>query len=673
MQDIKQPLSEAANGLNGEYQLLTSSQVGIVLYLCDGTCQAWNEAFQEILGLTGKQLVGLNSVDLVSRAICEDGSILKNECYPATVAFKTLKPCKEVIGFYKSDGELIWLMVSAQPLFTVGNDLAYAVVTTFTDITASKQNIHHQANAVLNNWSITSLLTVSQDITELHRVEAELQKSQENSRLIADTAPILLWLTDASGLCKFVNQRWLDFTGRTFEQELGYGWTESIHSEDLQYCLDTYSSAFAEHKSFEIEYRLLKASGEYRWMLDKGTPLMAPDNTFTGYIGSCMDITNQKQCEQALQRQLIELEAIYAKAPGGLSVVDTNLRFIRINEHLAQINGLPVSKHIGCTIREALPELADIVEPIYKQIIQSKQPIINYEVHGTTPAQPGVERYWLANYYPLLDKDNNVLAVNAMVEEITERKRIEEERSKALERESNARKIAEAANRVKDEFLAVVSHELRTPLSPIVGWVKILLSQNLNEAKTKQALQTILRNAELQVRLIDDLLDVSRILNGKLSLKVAALDLKTVIEAALETVQLSADSKSIQLSKSLQLITCEMIGDASRLQQVVWNLLSNAIKFTPVGGKVEISLNIIGNDVQIVVCDTGKGINPEFLPYVFESFRQADSSISRKYGGLGLGLAIVRHLVESHGGTVKAESLGEEQGATFTVTLPLVQ
>ncbi|MEH1932489.1 MAG: PAS domain S-box protein [Nostoc sp.] len=229
------------------------------------------------------------------------------------------------------------------------------------------------------------------------------------------------------------------------------------------------------------------------------------------------------------------------------------------------------------------------------------------------------------------------------------------------------------ANRIKDEFLAVLSHELRTPLNPILGWSKLLQTKKYDEATTTRALETIERNAKLQTQLIEDLLDVSRILQGKLSLNIAAVNLETAIAAAIETVRLAAEVKSIQIQTVLEPNIAQVTGDSVRLQQVIWNLLSNAIKFTPQGGEVEISLQSVGSQAQLQVRDTGKGISPDFLPYVFDYFRQADGATTRKFGGLGLGLAIVRHIVELHGGTVKVESLGEEQGATFTVMLPLIK
>ncbi|MBD6618851.1 PAS domain S-box protein [Komarekiella sp. 'clone 1'] len=228
------------------------------------------------------------------------------------------------------------------------------------------------------------------------------------------------------------------------------------------------------------------------------------------------------------------------------------------------------------------------------------------------------------------------------------------------------------ANRIKDEFLAVLSHELRSPLNPILGWSKLLQNGKLDKTKTAQGLATIERNAKLQSELIEDLLNVSRILQGKLSLNVSPVNPAATIKAAIETVHLAAEAKSITVEATLDPEIGQVSGDATRLQQVFWNLLSNAVKFTAAGGRVAVRLEQVGNQAQITVSDTGKGIHPDFLPFVFDYFRQQDGTTTRKFGGLGLGLAIVRHLVELHGGTVQADSPGEGLGATFTVKLPLI-
>ena len=280
-----------------------------------------------------------------------------------------------------------------------------------------------------------------------------------------------------------------------------------------------------------------------------------------------------------------------------------------------------------------------------------------------------------------------------LLAEVTERKQAEEEKERLLVsekaarieaeeaqklsaqllvREEKARAEAEAANRLKDEFLATVSHELRTPLNSILGWAQLLRSGSLDESTSSRAFMTIERNTKALAQIIEDLLDVSRIITGKLGLDVRPVELDSVVEAALEAVRPATDAKNINLEVVLHAGVGAVSGDPSRLQQIVWNLLSNAIKFTPNGGSVTVKLERVGNRACIAVSDTGEGINPSFLPYVFDRFTQADSTFTRTHGGLGLGLAIVRHLVELHGGSVSAQSLGKDSGATFTVSFPVL-
>jgi signal transduction histidine kinase len=251
-------------------------------------------------------------------------------------------------------------------------------------------------------------------------------------------------------------------------------------------------------------------------------------------------------------------------------------------------------------------------------------------------------------------------------------KQAQAEREQLLQREQAARALAEEANRSKDDFLAILSHELRTPLCPILGWVKLLRTGTLNADQTAKALATIEHNTHLQSELIEDLLDISRIAQGRLPLNIGIVNLLATIEAAVEMVKMAATSKSIQMNVHLAPEVSLVLGDVTRLQQVVWNLLSNAIKFTPSGGQVNLKLEQVDSHAQITVSDTGIGIAPDFLPYVFDSFRQADSSTTRRFGGLGIGLAIVRYLVELHDGTIAVTSPGKDLGATFTVKLPLM-
>jgi signal transduction histidine kinase/DNA-binding response OmpR family regulator len=257
--------------------------------------------------------------------------------------------------------------------------------------------------------------------------------------------------------------------------------------------------------------------------------------------------------------------------------------------------------------------------------------------------------------------------------EVAERKQAEEERARMLVREQAARADAERANRTKDEFLATLSHELRTPLTAILGWSRLLRTSSFEGEQLARALETIERNARSQSQLIDDLLDVSRIITGKLRIDAQPIELVPIVEAAIDSIRPAAEAKSIKFEVALDRAAGRVSGDADRMQQVVWNLFSNAVKFTPEGGRVEVRLERTGSHTRISVADTGAGIDAKFLPFIFDRFRQADGSTTRKHGGLGLGLAIVRHLVELHGGEVSVQSDGTERGSTFSVVLPLLE
>ena len=401
----------------------------------------------------------------------------------------------------------------------------------------------------------------------------------------------------------------------------------------------------------------------------------------------CRDITERKQTEAAiaflnrdLQNRVDELQTLFEVIPVGIAMSD-DLEFqqIRTNPEFARILGTAPDSNASWTPPSGSTMPTYKIFQHGKELTPAETPLRYAGLHGVS--LQGVEidvlrgDGTLLNLYgyasPLRDEQGQPRGSVGAFLDITDRKRTEAEREQLLERERVAREQAEAANRIKDEFLAVLSHELRTPLNPIVGWIQLLRKGTLDQQTAAIAMETIERNAKLQTQLIEDLLDISRILQGKLTLKLEAVDLAATIEAAQETVRLAAEAKSITLQTALEPTTRSLLGDANRLQQVVWNLLSNAVKFTPPEGQVQIVLTYSATEAQITVCDTGKGISPEFIPFVFDTFRQADGTITRTFGGLGLGLAIVRQIVELHGGTVVASSAGEGSGATFVVRLPL--
>ncbi len=310
--------------------------------------------------------------------------------------------------------------------------------------------------------------------------------------------------------------------------------------------------------------------------------------------------------------------------------------------------------------------LPDVVAR-WKKALKAEEP---WEDTFPLRRHDGVFRWFLSRAMPLRDEEGRVVLWFGTNTDITEQRAYGEERQRLLESERAARSNAERASFLKDEFLAIVSHELRTPLNAILGWTQ-LLSVNDDAASTREGLETIERNARAQARIIEDLLEMSRIISGKTRLDVQPTDLRAVIEAAVEALQPTARSKGVRITKVLDPIH-PISGDPARLQQVFWNLIANSIKFTPKGGRVNIVLHRVNSHLEIVVSDTGQGIEPEFLPYVFDRFRQQEASMTRRHGGLGLGLSIVKNLVELHGGSVRVESPGLNHGSTFTIVLPLI-
>jgi PAS domain S-box-containing protein len=357
-----------------------------------------------------------------------------------------------------------------------------------------------------------------------------------------------------------------------------------------------------------------------------------------------------------------------ACSPLGIYVADVEGRCTYINPRCQAICGLTLEESLAeVWQREVHPEDRDRVVADWLAWIKESQEYSNeFRLAGSETVR------WIhVQSSPMFSDLGKLIGHVGTVRDITDRKQAEEERGRLI-REQVARQEAESANQMKDEFLAILSHELRTPLNAILGWSRLLRVKKFDEETIDKALETIERNAKSQAQLIEDILDVSRILRGKLNLNKHPIRLESVIELAIDSLQPLAEEKSIVLELTSSPNVGEVIGDSDRLQQIVWNLLSNAIKFTPEEGKVEVRLESVGDEAQIEIIDNGIGIEPDFLPYVFDRFRQADSSTTRSYGGLGLGLAIVRHLVEQHGGKVDAEN-NPGEGAKFTVALPLAQ
>jgi len=380
------------------------------------------------------------------------------------------------------------------------------------------------------------------------------------------------------------------------------------------------------------------------------------------------------------------LHWMHELAAQGIVTTDSELNLVEWNNWMEEHTGKRAHEVIGKNLLELYPELTERrLDRHYKWALEGQVRVLSQALHGYLISMPvvsgehGYPQMQQAVRISPLSGDGRVIGTLTIIEDVTERVAREAElqaqieaRTRLLASEKLARSEAERANRLKDEFLATISHELRNPLNAIMGWAHMLRLGKLNDANAERAVETIYRNAKSQSQLIADLLDVSRIISGKLRLDVRTVDLIHIINAAIDSIRPAADAKGIRLQTLLDSSAGPISGDADRLQQIVWNLLTNAVKFTPKGGKIQIKLHRVDSHVEILVSDSGVGISKEFLPYVFDRFRQADASTTRIHGGLGLGLSIVRQLVDLHGGSVTVESEGDGKGATFTITLPFV-
>ena len=403
-------------------------------------------------------------------------------------------------------------------------------------------------------------------------------------------------------------------------------------------------------------------------------PLRDEKNAIIGGIAVVTDITARKHAEEAAHTAYRQLSFHVESSPLAVVEWDSDFRVSRWSVSAERLFGWKADEVIGKHVNEWRFVFADDEDAVALVTNRQREGV---EVQGVQRnrnyTRDGSVLFCEWYNSVLHDDRGKLISVLSLVLDVTARQSAEEERAASLLRERDARRHAEEADRLKDEFLATLSHELRTPLTSILGWASMIRNGEVEGSNASRAIETIERNARSQARLIDDLLDVSRIITGNLRLDLHPLNLVPIVDAALDALRPTADVKGIKLQTRFVPGQCLVKGDPNRLRQVIWNLLSNAIKFTQRGGSVSIDLNCVESTARLMVNDTGDGISPEFLPYVFDRFRQAEGSISRKQGGLGLGLAVARHLVELHGGTVTAESEGLGKGSTFSVDLPLAQ
>jgi PAS domain S-box-containing protein len=513
---------------------------------------------------------------------------------------------------------------------------------------------------------VTKWVGTCTDIQSEMDAQAMLHQSEARLRTVAANLPNgAVFIVDRELRYQLAEGKALEEAGFTAQDLVGKTiW--QVLDPSLAVIYESYFRQALNGEPFSWEH-----SSHDRYYISHGTPLYSSRGEVEAVLAVSYDITDRKQAEEAIRQSEARYRLLAEAIPQFVWITDAAGQNEYVNQRFCDYTGLTAEQMRGSNWLSIIhPDDLEITRDRWLMAVNSGQ---FYEIEYRLRHFDGSYRWFLGQGIPLKDEQGQVYKWFGTCTDIEPQKQIEQARLQLLEQEQNAREQAETANRMKDEFLAVLSHELRSPLNPILGWTRLLQNGNLDAARQGEALETIERNARLQTQLIEDLLDISRIMRGKLSLTVAPVSLAFVISAAVETVRLAAEAKNTQIILDLASGVAPVAGDAARLQQVVWNLLTNAVKFTPNGGQVTVELRQLNGLAQIRVMDTGKGINPQFLPHVFEYFRQEDSSTTRKFGGLGLGLAIARQIVEMHGGTVWAESQGEGMGATFIVELPLLK
>ena len=523
---------------------------------------------------------------------------------------------------------------------------------------------------------------------------AALRDSEERFRFLAENIPVQIWTALPDGRLDYVTEQTAGQFGLTAERLLADGWQNVVHPEDLALAVERWTHALATGDPYEVEFRLKLWSGEYAWHLARAVPQRSASGVIARWFGTNTNIEEQREQQSRTQRLLAqvqhahrdaeaaraELHSLFMQAPSPICVLRGHEHtFTLANPAYMRFVG-PARTLVGLPVRSAMPEMEgqgffEILDRVYTtgQRYTGLEVPAKFDRRGDGTLD---DAFVNAAYEPFCDLYGDVAGILVIASDVTDIVRAREavqatleDRERMLAITEDARWKAEHASRAKDEFLATASHELRTPLNAILGWARMLRSGTLDASGYSRGVETIERNARSQVQLVEDILDGSRIITGKLHLEIRTLDLTAVVQAALDAVRPAAAAKSIALDVTLDPDAARIKGDPDRLQQVVWNLVNNAMKFTPKDGRVEVRLARVGTSIELSVKDNGQGIHRDFLPYVFERFRQADASTTRRYGGLGL--ALVRHLAEAHGGTVRAESEGEGRGATFVVTLPV--
>jgi PAS domain S-box-containing protein len=554
------------------------------------------------------------------------------------------------------------------------------------------ERVRHEANSIvfdsfttkLDGWhevhvfpSGKGVAVLLRDVTERRRAEVTLRESELHFRVIADAVPVLMWRSDHENRGTWFNKTWLEFTGRALTDELGMGWAEVIHPDDFAEALRDCQQCLERRAPLEMKFRMRRRDGEYRWMLDRGNPVYdGPDGKFSGYIGTCVDITDLKRSADALLAAEQRYKAFVANSTEAIwryelrepldlnRPVDAQLAHIQEHGYLAELNDAMARMYgferademVGMPLTETLPADDEAAQAYLRLLIDARFALP--DVESQEKDREGRLRYFSNSITPVIE-DGHLLRAWGTQRDITDRKRSEEQM-----------KLAE---RRKDEFLATLAHELRNPLAPIRTGIHILKTRELPPGEGKRLLEMMDRQMAHTVRLLDDLLDVSRISRGRLELRREPVDLARVIKEALETcaplLEMRAHRVAVNGADSRLIVD----GDPDRLTQVFANLISNSAKYTDAGGDIALKLYREGEDAVVTVIDNGTGIPPDALEEVFAMFSQVRSRQGAAEGGLGIGLSVVRTLVERHGGHVVARSDGAGTGSTFEVRLPLLR
>ncbi|MEH2050801.1 PAS domain S-box protein [Nostoc sp.] len=637
-------------------RLVESNILGVIVANMDGAIAEANDVFLEMVGYSREDLLAgqVRWRDMIPPEYIEANNSAMPTAGYAYAELKTKGVCQPFENQYiRKDNSRVPILLGCALLENTPEDVICFVL----DLSQRKQ--------------VELALSKSEE-----RYRAFLEHSSEGIWCIELEVPISLDCPEDEQIQHFYQYVYLAECNNVMAQMYGCSSAEEIIGVRLGDFLvpsDPHNIAYLRN-FIRSNYRLIDAEsheidkqGNSKYFLNNLVGIV--ENGFLVRAwGTQRDITERKQAEAALRQREDELRLITNAVPVNISYVDSKQHYRFNNKGYEDWFGLPASEISGKHIREVLGEsVYQSILPYVETVLSGEQ--VTYETQLSD--KDGKNHYVNVTYVPQFSQQEKVEGFVVLSTDITLHKLAEQERERLLEREQAARADAETANRMKDEFLATLSHELRTPLNAILGWSQLLRKRKLDENLTGRALETIERNSRSLTQLIEDVLDVSRIIRGTLHLSMEQVKLVTLIEAAIDTVYPAAQAKEISIKCRFDPEVEVVVGDVNRLQQIVWNLLSNAVKFTPKGGRVDVQLERIESCVQIQVSDTGGGIAAEFLPHVFERFRQADSSTTRSHGGLGLGLAIVRHLVELHGGTVCAKSPGIGQGATFVVSLPM--